>query len=349
MADQLAPEAEAGGPPTALPTVLLSQESVSRRNVYYSIQKDMRMAMVTRWGTDLPFHEQLTLIAPTESVSEAETGCKKTKKTYKRAKQPHVPVFLDYFLQTYEKEGENVAKVEESNHKRAPPHCRCDACTGFRLRVFFLDLMVWCSDVHFANCNKGQPCTPFCPGQPLCIFKPACLTIEHLEEAERRGWNINAVLKGVGFGPGYRPDDDAHLPLEGMYEFRATLEGYKLNLHTPYCTAATPCRPWCHKSADQLTPADIRDAKDKFPEWQRRMLASEGMAAVVQREKAEREKKEKKAKSLLRRDKQWSEAPLELAEFLGVFPRRIHKPTCCPEVPCVSSQVCFPGEASSSR
>ncbi len=131
---------------------------------------------------------------------------------------------------------------------------------------------------------------------------------------------------------------------------------YKRSLHGSFCTPSTPCRTWCLKRTGRLTPDEIKDAKKKFPEWQRRMLACEGMAIAVhddmlekKQEKAKaRKHKEKKMSSLAKPQNQWSEAPLELAAFRGVYPR-LHKPTCCREFPCVSLCVYFPEEASSLK
>lgn len=327
------------------------------RRLFLATQKNMGETHIAHWMKDLPFHEHLTRLAPAASVSETEIRGKKAKKPYKRTKQPHVPMVLDCFLHGDGEGSEGTeAPADDSTLRLAGPHCRCHSCTGFRLHTFVLYLMDWGPARHFLHCSKGEPCTVFCPGrhQPLSIYDPASLTVEHLEEAERFGWDVQAVLTGVGFGPGYRPHHGRFPRSEdnGMYDLGAVLDGYKLTLHMRHCNPSTPCKSWCHKPADQLTPADIRNAKEKFPEWQRRMLVSEGMAAVVRREATERKKRkaerQRKVKSLLRPDRRWSEAPLELADFLGVYPRRLHSPTCCPEVPCVSLCVCFPGKVSSS-
>jgi hypothetical protein len=265
-------------------------------------------------------------------------------------------VFLEYFTPKDDTDGTDHADdsetLEEGTQKRAPPHCRCHSCVGFRLHVFCHELVVWGAKCHSRNCNEGKACNIFCPGQPASIFEPASLTIWHLEEAEQHGWNIKAVLTGVGFGTGYkRPCRAGFTPEIGMNDLRAQLDKYKLTLHKTTCSEKAPCRSWCFKSAEQLTAGEIRYAKRIFPEWQRRMLVSEGMATAVHQEMLERKErkaeKEKKIRSLLKPNRQWSEAPLELAEFLGVYPPRLHGPTCCPEAPCVSLCVCFPEEASS--
>lgn len=115
-----------------------------------------------------------------------------------------------------------------------------------------------------------------------------------------------------------------------------------------------PYRTWCFKRTDKLASEEVDDAKERFPEWQRRMLASEGMAGAVhdgklerKQKKAEKKKlKEKKMAFLAKAKIQWSEATMELATSLGVYPH-LHQPTFCREFPCVSLCVCFPEEASS--
>ncbi|OIW26536.1 hypothetical protein CONLIGDRAFT_683509 [Coniochaeta ligniaria NRRL 30616] len=316
------------------------------------VQLQTMDAREDHWAKDIPFRDHFTRLAPTGPVSEADTEGKNAKTTFKRTREPHFPMFLAQFEHTHS-DG-STETLEGSTLRRPPPHCRCHSCIGTRLQSFYQDLVVWATQIHFENCiQQGTPCNIFCPGQPTSVTNPACLTPEHLEFAEQQGWNVKAVLTGVGFPYEYRPPMcSSYDPALGIKDVGTMLKRYSFLLHGSWCTPTTPCRPWCFKRADQITAADIKNAKEVFPDWQRRMLASEGMALALRNNKLEKKDKKKRKKkkmaSLSKAENQWSEAPFELSAFLGVFPR-LHKPTCCPEFPCVSQCFCFPEEAASSR
>ncbi|KAJ9143230.1 hypothetical protein NKR19_g6932 [Coniochaeta hoffmannii] len=335
----------------------------------------MDAAYARRYLSNLPFHEHLTVLAPTASASKTGTRCETARKAYKVNKQRHVPEFIGYF-KDYDFTGESTmkdsskdSKASKDSHvedtkdpdkhtkRHAPPHCRCHSCTGFRLHMFRWDLFAWGLELHHDNCNSSTPCTVFCPDHPNSIQRPASLTIEHLELAEQHGWNITPVLTGVGFDRGdHRPAGYANFTgINGISDLKDRLHRYKWMLHSFSCNPAKPCMPWCFKTAEQLTAEDIKHAKRKFPEWQKRMLASKGMATAVYDGMVERKKAKVETRKRLEAEKEkigmlrepenrWSEAPVELAEFLGAYPR-LHNPTCCREIPCVSMCVCFPEEA----
>ncbi|KAH8903269.1 hypothetical protein BR93DRAFT_971788 [Coniochaeta sp. PMI_546] len=318
----------------------------------FGVQKHTMAAQDAHWLKDLPFRDHFTRFAPTEPASRVETTDKHAEKKVKRRREPHLPIYLNVVEHTRHPDG--TVTTEECTPKRPSPHCRCHSCVGARFQVFYLDLVVGAMQFHFENCmTHGTPCNILCPGQPTSFLGPASLTLDHLELAEQLGGNVNAVLTGVGFEAEYRPPQcKGSTSADGVKDLFSMLESYKRNLHGPLCTVSTPCRTWCFKRADQLTPDEIKDAKEKFPEWQRRMLASEGMALAIhnnmvakKQKKADEKKRKKKMSALSKAQNQWSEAPFELAAFLGVYPR-FHKPTCCREYPCVSLCVCFPEEAA---
>lgn len=195
------------------------------------------------WREDIPFRDHFSRWAPTKPTPQAKAKGIRAKKTFRRTREPHLPLYLDHFERVCHADGTET--LQESAVKRPSPHCRCHSCTGTRFQVFCLDLTVWAHRSHFANCiRQGASCNILCPGQPTSLLRAASLTIDHLEFAEQQGFNINAILTGVGFGPDYQPPGcwQKFTPVMAIEELYKTLYQYKNSLHGPFCSPSTPCR-----------------------------------------------------------------------------------------------------------
>jgi hypothetical protein len=190
-----------------------------------------------------------------------------------------------------------------------------------------------------------------CPTDPRSLYGAAPLTVDHLEYAQNNGWNTNAVLTGIGFDDSYRPEKYTNKSISAITELCCELNFYSRCFHeieidrTP-CCPEYPCMPICFKSAGELTSDDMKFVKKMFPEKRQRLLATDGLAHKTIADA--KKKRLVKAYGMLKREKeahlsdpnfQYSDAPQEMIEALGVF-RSPHAPHCCPEFPC--SLYCFP-------
>lgn len=319
----------------------LEKERVERKDPLWESTLSLHRLHWT--DRDLTFRELFTKLALTKCKDKSH----KPRRTYRLHKPPYIkPDELPpAFLRSYE---------AHCTTKPASPTCSCDLCTGYRFHIFCQDLNLYAIlDKDHGHVSKDNVDTLIlCPSHPKSVLGPAAIACEHLDLASSLGFNLDAVLTGVGFDNSYRPKDDEHqfdvdlLP-SGVGELVMLLMRYTNSLHKPFCCPASPCRTWCRKAYDELTEAEIKDCMTTMPDWQDRMIFSEGMARATvadmarrKRRKDRKDRERKKKLAHLRKPaNRYSEAPVELAELLG-FPR-VHAPTCSWQTPCVSRAFCF--------